>query len=391
MKIKSIFLAHDSFTYWSGESGKPLKQFIADDFFSLTAQQIKKYYPEIEIECWCPEKTYDKMHEFDYNGIKYKQFPTTLSLVYATDFSISMLKELRKEAEKSKKEGYKLILHVHEIHNVHGILIAKLFKGENIIVQHHGGSWPLKHLKQTKRYKFFFPFFFLAQVFENKWLKNVKYYYALSNDEIKYLKNVAPESKIKFQTMGIGEYLFKKIEKKTARKKLGLNIDKKIIIYLGRVNQVKGVKILIDTMKGLPDIELKILGYGPQKDEFETYAKELGLKNVKFFGGVFGEDKHLYLSAADALILPSAKEGAPVVIMEAMASNLPVIVTDIGGTSIMVANKKNGIITERKPEKIAEAIKEILTWKPKDFSKYAELYRWKKIVDNTVKDYKEIK
>ncbi len=64
------------------------------------------------------------------------------------------------------------------------MLIASFFGKEKLIVQHHGGSWPLKHLKQTRRYKLFFPLFILAQIWENLVLKNVKVFYGLSKDEI---------------------------------------------------------------------------------------------------------------------------------------------------------------------------------------------------------------
>lgn len=387
-KIKAIHVVHDSFTYWQKESEKTLKQFIIDDWFSLNAKQIKKFYPEIEIECWCPERTYKKQEEFFHSGIKYRQFPTTLSLTYATDISIQMLKELGKEIKKSRQENYKLIIHLHEIHNIHGLLIATMFKGQNIIVQHHGGSWPLKHLKQNKKFRFFSPFFILSQLWENFALKNLKYYYALSKEEIDYIKRKAPKVKVRFQTMGIDDFYFQEVSKKEARRKLKFPFNKKIILYLGRLHEVKGVNFLIDAMKELKDVELKIIGYGPEEARLKEQAKKLKLKNIEFLGGIFGKDKLLYLSAADALILPSSKEGAPVVVMEAMAGNLPSIVTNVGGVSLMIKQGVNGkIIQKRRPKAIAHAVKEVLTWKNKNVKKYAEVYRWEKIIDNTLKDY----
>jgi glycosyltransferase involved in cell wall biosynthesis len=301
-----------------------------------------------------------------------------------------MLKELKKEAEKSKKEGYKLILHIHEIHNLHGLLIATLFGEQKIMVQHHGGSWPLKHLKQTKRYKFFFPLFVLSQVWENLILKKVACFYALSKEETDYLKKVAPDSEIKFQTMGIDEEYFVKGDKRTARRKLNLPQDKKILLYIGRINDIKGVGILLEAMNKLKNenVLLKIIGFGPQEDKFKKYAKENRLDNVEFLGGVFGERKMLYMDASDAFILPSSKEGAPVTVMEALAKNLPVIVTDVGGVSMMIKNQREGIIIpKRNAEEIVKGIREILKWKKRDIRKYANRYRWKEIIKETMKDY----
>ena len=152
MKIKVILISHASVSvYMKGQ--KPLKQMILDDWYSLTAQQIKKFYPEIEVECWTPERTYKTKKSFIHSKIKYQQFPTIFSPMYGLDLSIQMLKEMKREIKKAKRERYKLIFHLHEYHNLHGLIIATLFKGENIIGQHHGGSWPLKHIKENKKYR----------------------------------------------------------------------------------------------------------------------------------------------------------------------------------------------------------------------------------------------
>jgi len=385
-KIKVIQIAHASHSYFANEKDS-VKSIVLNDWYFKVAKQLKKFYPKIEVECWAPEKTNEKYEEFYESGIKLRFFPTTFSPRYALDFSISMLKELKKEIEKSKKQNYKLILHLHEIHNLHSLLIATIFKNEKIVVQHHGGSWPLKHLKENKKFKIFFPFFFLGQLWENKILKNVDCFFALSQEEINYLKKNAPNSKIKFQTMGIEDEYFKRQDKKEARKKLNLS-GKKLIIFLGRVSETKGISYLIEAMKKLPDVELKIMGYGKERKKFENRIREDNLKNVEFLGGIFGKKKLLYLSAADAFILPSSKEGAPVTIMEAMAKNLPIIATNVGGISLMIEDGKNGIIIPPKsPKEIVKAVKEILKWKNKNIKKYANVYKWKKIIDCTVKEY----
>ena len=389
-KIKVIMIAHCSHSYFLGEGEKDLKKLFLNDWYVKTAKQLNKFYPKIEVECWAPEKLNIEKEEMILEGVKFKFFPVTFSPIYALDLSISMIKELKGEVRKSKEENYKLIIHIHEIHNLHGLLITTLFKNQKIIVQHHGGSWPLKHIKQTKRYKFFFPIFLLAQIWENLVLRNVDYFYALSEDEINYLRRVAPNSTIRFQTMGIDEEYFKKVNKKTARKKLNLGNKEKILIYIGRINDVKGVGFLLEAMNKLKEenILLKIIGFGPQEDKFKKYVKDNNLKNVEFLGGVFGEKKLLYLSASDAFVLPSSKEGAPVTVMEALAKNLPVVVTNVGGTPLMVKNGREGIIIPpRNSEEIVSGIREVLKWEKRDIKKYAEIYKWEKIIKETVGDY----
>ncbi len=386
-KIKAILISHASVSvYMKGQ--KPLRQMILDDWYSLTAQQIKRYHPKIDVECWTPEKAFKTPQEFVNGGIKYRQFPTTFSPMYGLDFSIKMLKEMKREVKRAERESYKLVFHLHEYHNLHGLAIASLFKNEKIIGQHHGGSWPLKHLKEGKKKRYFSPLFILAQMWENKVLRNISYFYALSQDEINYLKRVAPNSDIKFRTMGIEDYYFSSMSKKEARRKLKWSARKKIILYLGRLIPVKGLSYLIDAMGEMKDVELKVVGWGEQK-EFENYVKSKGLKNVEFLGSVFEEKKIPYFRGADVFVLPSSKEGAPVTVMEAMAGNLPCVVSDVGGTTLMIKNRENGIIIRQKSsEDIVKRVKEVLSWEKKDVREFAKIYKWEKIIEDTVKDYR---
>ena len=390
-KIKVIKIAHCSHSYFLGPGEKALKKLVLNDWYAKFSKQIRKYNPEIEVECWAPEKLDKKKSRFFDSDVKFRMFPTTFSPIYALDLSIPMLKELKKEIKKSKKQGYKLIIHIHEIHNLHGLLIATLFGKQNLIVQHHGGSWPLKHVRQTKRYKPFFPLFLMGQLWENLVLKKVKCFYALSKDEMKYLKNVAPKSKVKFQTMGIEEEYYNKTTKKQAREKLGLDQNKKMLLFIGRINDIKGVGTLLEAMKSLRNINLKIIGFGPQESKFKAFAKKNKLNNVEFLGGVFGEKKLLYLAAMDAFVLPSSKEGAPVTVMEAMARDRPSIVSNVGGVTLMIVNSKNGIIIRpRKPKDIVYATNTIVKKPIKNSRLYAERYRWKSIIKDTVEDYRSV-
>lgn len=390
-KIKIIHVEHCSHSYFlKDEFGNP-DEIVKGSWATQVAVETKKLYPDLEVECWFPEKLEREVREIWEGEVRLRIFPTTFSPRYALDFSLPMIVNLKKEVETCEREGKKVIIHIHEYHNLHGLVLAKLFNGKIMIAQHHGGSWPLKHLRQTRKYKFFFPFFLFGQFLEKKILKNIGVFYALSKEEIDYLYKMAPKSKIKFQPMGILKDYFIEVNRDYARKKLKIKKDKKIIIFIGRISEEKGIKYLLDSMKKLGDVDLKIIGNLQKVNYFKSYAKNKRLKNVEFLGGVFGEKKLLYLSAADALVLPSLKEGAPVVIMEAVARNLPVVATDVGGVPLMIKNNREGIIIKQKnSESIANAVEEILQWKGKNIKKYANKYKWKKIIDRTVEDYRNI-
>lgn len=388
MKLKVIQLAHASHSYFANENDD-LKKITLNDWYFKTARQLKKFYPEIAVECWAPERAYTHEEMWVEEGITARFFPTLFSPLYGLDYSPALIHALSEEVKKSKREKYRLIIHIHEFHSLHGLIIASLFQRQNIIVQHHGGSWPIKHLRESLGKRKALPLFLLGQLWEETVIKNVKQFYALSQHEIDYLTQRG--CTVRFQTMGIDDEYFEKIDKKTARKKLGLPEEERIVLFLGRVSEIKGIGYLLDAARRLEDVQLKIIGFGQEREYYEKKAHELGLKNVEFLGGVFGERKLLYLSAADALLLPSLKEGAPVTVMEALARNLPCVVSDVGGVRLMIERVKNGIIIPPKnSDAIVGGVKEILSWPPKDLTEYAKLYKWKKIIDDTVKDYERI-
>jgi teichuronic acid biosynthesis glycosyltransferase TuaC len=229
------------------------------------------------------------------------------------------------------------------------------------------------------------------QLFERFFFRKVDVFYSETKDETDYLKKVTPKSKVIFQSMGIEEEYFENEKKEFARKKLGFKKEKKYLLFLGRVKTTKGMRELLSAMKDIQEkyIELLIVGAGADYEFFKNYAEEKKIENTKFLGPIYGDKKLLYLSACDCLILPSYTESCPVSIMEAIARNLPVIATDVGGIPLMIENGREGIIIKPKSSKeITKAIREILKWKKKDIKRYADRYRWKSIIENTVKDYK---
>lgn len=390
-KIKVIQISHSSESYALGEGEKELKKLVLNDWPTQVARHIKKYYPEIEVECWAPEKLYKEEERYKDSGILYRFFPTTFSVRYALDLSLPMFREIKKEIKKGEEKGYKLIIHIHEIHNIHGLIFASFLRYDKIIVQHHGGNWPLRHLKESKKMRWFFPLFILAQWWENLVLKNIKNYYVLSKQEIDYLEKKAPKSNIKLQTMGISDDYYHNIGKKVARKKLNIPKNEKFVLYIGRIAEIKGMNYLLEAMKHLRDVKLRCIGFGPEEPFFKKFVKENNLNNVEFLGGIFGKKKMLYLSAANALVLPSLKEGAPVTIMESLARNRPVVASNVGGVQLMIKNGREGIIIkQRSSEEIVKTVRKILKWKKRNIKKYTEKYRWEKIIDDTVRDYRKI-
>ena len=114
------------------------------------------------------------------------------------------------------------------------------------------------------------------------------------------------------------------------RNELGFE-NKKIITHISNFSPIKNVFFLLQVIQQIiekdNDFIFLFIGDGPEKSEFENETKNLGLeKNVKFMGRQ--SDIRKYLCASDLLLLPSLKEGLPVVTIEAQACGLPCLVND---------------------------------------------------------------
>jgi glycosyltransferase involved in cell wall biosynthesis len=382
MKILQINTSSSSFAV------KNFEEDVYRNWYARVAFQLKKFYPKLDVEGWTPETKHKKEKTSEKNRIKFRVFPTNFSLRHGMEISFKMLKALKQEIKKTED---RLIIHFHEYHTWQVYLFLLFIKRNSnvkIIAQHHGGRSPFGNLRIHKRLILFFPVIALMQFFERFLFKKIDIFYALSRDEINYLKKISPNSIIKFQTMGISKEYFKSVNKKEARKKLKLDQKEKYVLYVGRLKVTKGISELLDAVKEM-DIKLILIGEGKNYDMYKRYAKLKGIKNVSFLGSVYGKKIHLYYSACDSLILPSYTEGAPVVLMEAMAKDLPVISTDVGGIPLMIKNKVNGLLIKPKnSDDIKNAIEHILKKPFKNIKKYAERFSWEGIIKKTVEDYK---
>lgn len=108
----------------------------------------------------------------------------------------------------------------------------------------------------------------------------------------------------------------------------------RVVTYVGRLNQQKGVAWLIrsapEWLQRLPDCHLLLVGEGPQRAKLTRLCRRAGIAGRVHFAG-WRPDVPEILAASDLLVLPSAWEGMPNVVLEAMASRLPVVATEAEG------------------------------------------------------------
>ena len=112
-----------------------------------------------------------------------------------------------------------------------------------------------------------------------------------------------------------------------------------------------------------PDISLKliIVGDGPERPALEAAAESTGCKGRVVFAGEVSDVQPFY-AMADLFALPSRSEGSPNVLLEAMAANLPIVATAVGGVPEMVENNESALLVPpNDPPALAAAIANLLT------------------------------
>jgi glycosyltransferase involved in cell wall biosynthesis len=127
------------------------------------------------------------------------------------------------------------------------------------------------------------------------------------------------------------------------------------LLYVGRLSPQKNVGRLLEAMSLVREpLRLRIVGDGELRGRLEQRAAELRLENVAFDGPLHGEALLAAYAHADAFVLPSDKEGMPLVALEAMAAGLPVVATDVPGNRELIGGV--GLLVAAEPAALAAAL-----------------------------------
>lgn len=190
--------------------------------------------------------------------------------------------------------------------------------------------------------------------------------------------------------------------KDECREKLGLPLDKNIILFVGNPHPNKGADVLIRTMQRIikesPDVKLVFVGEGMLKERLKELSKKLNVdRHIKFTGFVSDMVKKMYYKSSDVFVLPSFFDTFGIVLLEASAFGLPLVVSNIEAFKDFIKDDYNGIVTEVGNEKdLAEKI--IYLVKNEGIQKKigrnarekVEDYSWEKIANETEKLYEKV-
>ena len=174
---------------------------------------------------------------------------------------------------------------------------------------------------------------------------------------------VAPAAK--FRVVRLGIELEERVtttsdERRDTRRLLGISPDAFVVGWVGRMTAVKRTRDVLEAFRGLLDHEtgayLMLVGDGPDRKQMERSAHELGIAKRCLFLG-YQDDVAAFYGAIDVLLLPSANEGTPVSVIEALAAGRPVVATRVGGVPDIVRDGVDGyLVAPGDPNELAERL-----------------------------------
>lgn len=203
---------------------------------------------------------------------------------------------------------------------------------------------------------------FLQRMFLKQYVKK---YVAISINTYELIKKIIgiPENRIEIIFNGIDVRKFQSNTRK-------INTTVKNVLAVGRLDEQKDHMTLLESYSLLRD-ELKIqgkdvplltiVGIGKLKDKLEQYTQELKLKGVVIFAGARNDIPDL-LAKSDLWVMSSKWEGLSIALLEALASGIPVIATNVGSNGEVLRNGYNGsLVPSKNPQALADEILRVIT------------------------------
>lgn len=172
------------------------------------------------------------------------------------------------------------------------------------------------------------------------------------------------------------------------------NSNAPLLLYVGRLSREKRVEMLKPVLDAIPEARLAIVGDGPFREVLE---KTFNNSTAKFTGYLFGEDLAKAYASADIFVFTGANETFGNVVLEAMASGLPVVAPASGGVMDMVKPEETGLLFETEDQNsLVNAVQRLIV--SRGLHEQARVaaremaldFSWPEILDQLIADYEEV-
>jgi len=365
-------------------------ELISEQFNHVSV--LVRYNPIAEISRFFPSeelKNHRKRFQIDLTNTPSNVSVIVLPLLYLpTDLGYKKLgnkhfKTVQKSIQKNKIEFD--LIHAHFAWSS-GYAAAKLKERYNVplIVTTHG--YDIYDL----------PFR------SGEWKANIEYVLnmadhviTVSNNNHECIKKINVKTPVSVIANGFMRNSFYPRSSKECRKQLNLPLNKRIILSVGNLVEVKGQRYLIEAMQEIvkkrKGIICIIVGGGGLKNRLLRQVKTAGLQNnINLVGMKEHTEVPTWINACDLLVLPSLSEGNPTVMFECLGCGKPCIGTKVGGIPEVITSEDYGILVEpANSEALAESLFLALE---KNFDKdkilkYGKQFAWEEIVKQIVSIY----
>jgi glycosyltransferase involved in cell wall biosynthesis len=233
------------------------------------------------------------------------------------------------------------ILHAHDILPPASFYsaVASKIKRKPLVVTQHGYT-----LQSTKGAKLLLQISYNC-TFGRFTSQTASAIIGLSSEAVRFVRGFgASASKTKTIPNSVDTTLFRPDQRNLLKERW--NIDGPVVLFVGRLEKKKSVGTLLyafnDALLHVPDAKLVIIGKGPEENHLHEIARELNLNQVLFLGRLPRDEMPYIYPGCDFLVLPSIYEPFGNVVLEAMASGLPVIGSKIGGMVDIIHHGKTG-------------------------------------------------
>lgn len=178
-----------------------------------------------------------------------------------------------------------------------------------------------------------------------------------------YIEQGLPANKVLVENNAVDLKMFSPYQtKETARQNVGISGNSPIIVYAGHLYKKKGISTIVRLAQLLPDCHFLLVG--GWEEDIKRIQKEYHLektKNLEFIGHVPQSQLTSYLYAADILLLPNIKDSAPLKLFEYMATQRPIVASEIPPIQRVLQNKRNAVLAQvEDPISFKEAIQTLL-------------------------------
>jgi glycosyltransferase involved in cell wall biosynthesis len=305
----------------------------------------------------CNERLkFEDNYNVDVDGINvfyFKNISNTFKNKLTIDTPISLVNYLRKNISNFD------IIHIHEHRHSLAIATHRYAKKNNIpyVLQAHGSVLPFFQKEQLK------------EIFDNIWGFDILYdaskVFALTEiEKQQYLKMGVLEEKIEIVPLGINLEEYDNLPAKgNFKSKFDIDKNDKVILFLGRIHEIKGLDLLIESFNQIQNDNVKLALVGGDygfKGELEKLINGYGLAEKVIFPGILtGKDKIEALVDCDIFVMPSRYESFTTSGLEAMACSKPLILTNNNHIHTWVKDNV-GLICEFDKDDLSNCIQTLL-------------------------------